>query len=410
MKNSFVKSLWVVFTIGCLLMFLLEEVKGTKLRFVRDDHNGDPIDGETQMTRILNKYGVDLEMARTLAQYCAAVRSCDLRSLKNFSCLTRSDVVTACPYRPSTYAFDVVDVIDDMVADMTALVGANHEYSVIVVAFRGTATINNIFEDISVQRIAYPSTTTFKLRYTDPEGSRIPTNRTQTLRGRWSHPGGNNRGAGNESNDSSNGRVESALWSGVGSNRNFNVTVADNETAVVFLNGSLVHSGFYSVWVSVAPRLMNAIHQAKLKYPDYRIVFTGHSLGGAIASLGAIALRLDGTYHVDAVYTFGEPKLGNEVFAEFVQHFISPRRFRFVNHKDIVPHLPPEGLGPDYHHAGLEISLDQSGQVRQICDKHCKDSTLQGTLALLRYSVREHFNYLNVKLHSTCGLDSQSTL
>ena len=182
--------------------------------------------------------------------------------------------------------------------------------------------------------------------------------------------------------------------------------LADNETAVVFLNGSLIHSGFYSVWMSVAPRLMNAIHQAKQKYPNYRIVFTGHSLGGVVASLGATALKLNGTYPVDAVYTFGEPKLGNDVFTEFVQYFISPRRFRFVNYKDIVPHLPPEGLGQDYHHAGLEISLDQFGQVRQVCDKYCKDSNHQGTLALLRYSIREHFNYLNVKLHSTCGLDS----
>ena len=149
-------------------------------------------------------------MARILAQYCAAVRSCNLRSLRNFTCTTPNDIKT-CHYRPSTYAFDVIDVIDDMVADMTVLVGANHEYSMIVAAFRGTATLNNIFEDISVQSIPYPSMTTFKLRYTELERSLI-LNMTRNLQDKLTYTSGN--GASHESSNDVVNHIESSTLFG----------------------------------------------------------------------------------------------------------------------------------------------------------------------------------------------------
>ena len=45
---------------GCLLL-MFGEVKGTKLRFVRDDaHNGTPMEEGKSNDSILNKYGVNL--------------------------------------------------------------------------------------------------------------------------------------------------------------------------------------------------------------------------------------------------------------------------------------------------------------------------------------------------------------
>lgn len=61
-----------------------------------------------------------------------------------------------------------------------------------------------------------------------------------------------------------------------------------------------VHSGFYDTWVLVKPQVKGALVAAVQNWPDYRIIATGHSLGGAVASIAVGDLRKDG-YTVDLV-------------------------------------------------------------------------------------------------------------
>ena len=94
------------------------------------------------------------------------------------------------------------------------------------------------------------------------------------------------------------------------------------------------------------------------KYPRYKIWVTGHSLGGAMASLASTWLAYyDIAPAKDIVlYTFGMPRVGNYDYA--LQHDrLVKNSWRVVNYKDPVPHLPPVvlnilGNGP-YHH-GVE--------------------------------------------------------
>jgi hypothetical protein len=72
---------------------------------------------------------------------------------------------------------------------------------------------------------------------------------------------------------------------------------------------------------------------------------TGHSLGGALATIAGMLL------HAGAqVVTFGEPKVGRDV------HLCLPagRHRRIINGNGPVPPLPPRWLG--YQHHG-EVSL-----------------------------------------------------
>jgi predicted lipase len=363
MRTTGKQLIVLFFLVFCIIV---TEVQGTRLRFVRGEH--EEKEAEKEILESLQKYNVDMDMARTLVEYCAAVRSCDVISLKNFTCTTTKH--SSCSYGASTYGLDVINVIDDKLKDMTVLVGANHKFNMIVVAFRGTTTVKNMVEDILLEKITYPLTATFKLKKIEVE-KKLKRADISALVQKFSD--------------------------------NFSVTTIDDEFVEVTLNGSVIHSGFYSVWTSIEPVLMQSIEEAKQKYPHYRIVFTGYSLGGAIASLGATAMQLNGTYNVDFLYTFGEPKLGNNIFAEFSQYFLSPRRFRFVNNKDIIPHLPPWGL--DYQHSGIEISLDRSGRVNRICDTYCEDASAHEDLSIFRHSVHAHYNYLNVQMHDTCGLN-----
>ncbi|CAC5386849.1 unnamed protein product [Mytilus coruscus] len=88
-------------------------------------------------------------------------------------------------------------------------------------------------------------------------------------------------------------------------------------------------------------------------YPDYNIWITGHSLGGAVASIASARLVYEGLIKKEkmALYTFGMPKVGNRQYAIEHNRLVN-NSWRVVHRDDPVPHYPlSTGLpnGP-YHH------------------------------------------------------------
>ncbi|KAL3493747.1 aldehyde dehydrogenase family-domain-containing protein [Aspergillus germanicus] len=67
---------------------------------------------------------------------------------------------------------------------------------------------------------------------------------------------------------------------------------------------------------SIAVDYTNEFIEARNQYPNHRIVMTGHSLGGALATMYTVFLRARNVY-VD-LYTFGAPSVGNLAFAEAI--------------------------------------------------------------------------------------------
>jgi len=134
-----------------------------------------------------------------------------------------------------------------------------------------------------------------------------------------------------------------------------NVVVADLRTDMDFRltdweQGGKVHRGFKEALDEVWPDLLP--HVRKIQEKGCKIWVTGHSLGGALATLFA------GRYgNVQGVYTFGSPRVGNEVFKE---HF-EVGMYRFVNNRDIVPRLPPPGA---YVHVGTLKFIDRDGILK----------------------------------------------
>ncbi|VDO78638.1 unnamed protein product [Heligmosomoides polygyrus] len=96
-----------------------------------------------------------------------------------------------------------------------------------------------------------------------------------------------------------------------------------------FMNGHLV------LWPEVEKTLNNP------KYAGYKLIFTGHSLGGALAALAAARTVKQGLRPGDQVtmYTFGEPRVGDITFARNFDSMIK-NSYRVVFRRDIVPHLP----------------------------------------------------------------------
>jgi hypothetical protein len=112
--------------------------------------------------------------------------------------------------------------------------------------------------------------------------------------------------------------------------------------------GGRVHEGFKEAFFEVRDQL-DAVVRAKL--PSQSIWFTGHSLGGALATLAA-AHCVEIKMPFQGIYTYGCPRVGD---ADFVDRLPRQSHYRFVHRDDWIPTVPPKLLG--YTHAGQLRSL-----------------------------------------------------
>ena len=85
-----------------------------------------------------------------------------------------------------------------------------------------------------------------------------------------------------------------------------------------------------------------------------KIVITGHSLGGALATLFSVKLRAKMPIVVEEqlheVVLFGAPAVGLKRFKTFY-HELNKKTVRIINGSDVVPFTPPIF----YHHIGQEL-------------------------------------------------------
>ncbi|KAL4956506.1 Alpha/Beta hydrolase protein [Aspergillus filifer] len=121
--------------------------------------------------------------------------------------------------------------------------------------------------------------------------------------------------------------------------------------------GCEAHGGFWKAWNVVAESLTSGLDAALATYPDYTIVFTGHSFGGALATLGATHLRKAG-YAIE-LYPYGSPRVGNEALAQYITDQGS--NYRVTHTNDIVPRLPPMAFG--FSHFSPEYWITSGNDV-----------------------------------------------
>ncbi len=120
-------------------------------------------------------------------------------------------------------------------------------------------------------------------------------------------------------------------------------------------DAAFVHSGFYVFFKRVWPLLQEELEQCPRPW-----IFTGHSLGGALATIAGIVAE------PESVYTFGSPKAGNRAFADLAAGDV--RFYHIRNSDDIVPMLPlpDDKLGEkQFEHGGDSYWLDESGDIKE---------------------------------------------
>jgi hypothetical protein len=121
----------------------------------------------------------------------------------------------------------------------------------------------------------------------------------------------------------------------------------------------LVHQGFSIAHALTASKVLAAVKTGLATYTTASVTTVGHSLGGALALLDAVFLPL----HLPATtkfksYTYGQPRVGNNVFADYVDSAASRVRLtRVTNKEDPVPILPPR-LVLGFKHTSGEVHID----------------------------------------------------
>ncbi|MBI2803891.1 MAG: lipase family protein [Planctomycetes bacterium] len=138
-----------------------------------------------------------------------------------------------------------------------------------------------------------------------------------------------------------------------------------------------IHPGFADGLNS----LWNDLHAKLTTDPlkDKPLFITGHSRGGALATLAAQSLVYVGIKPV-AVYTYGSPRAGNSTFAD---KYDVPCHYRVENDRDIVPHVPP---APAFAHVGERHWLNAEGEFEEPTDEETPTSPVV-TAALTTFAT-----------------------
>ena len=151
-------------------------------------------------------------------------------------------------------------------------------------------------------------------------------------------------------------------------------------------------TGFYASWLESQTGVFTALDAARAQYPSYRIVVTGHSLGGALATIAVGALRSNGT-SVD-MYTYGAPKVGLRGIAEYISQTNMGSNFRVTHVNDPVPRMPPLLAG--YQHVSPEYYITSGNDVKPTVNDIAVYSGItntQGNEKDLGFDVASHTHY-----------------
>ena len=147
-----------------------------------------------------------------------------------------------------------------------------------------------------------------------------------------------------------------------------------------------VHRGFKKEVDDIWPELKKMLvsHKSNL---DKKLWFTGHSLGGAMASIcaGRCLLSTIDT-RPEEVHTFGSPRVGTKRYINYAKI----NYYRWVNNNDVVTRTPPAWMG--YRHSGKEMYLNANGELKELNKIQRSADAWKGFVMGLKKREIDHFS------------------
>jgi hypothetical protein len=128
--------------------------------------------------------------------------------------------------------------------------------------------------------------------------------------------------------------------------------------SIMFPNSSArVHAGFDNALFlhGLFDRLLSLLNDLRAKFPHYRIMTTGHSLGAANSVLLSVGLATQLPDLPITCINYGAPKTGNWAWRDLInERFPNVAIWRFVLGWDLVPRLPEY----PFQHVGHTVQLN----------------------------------------------------
>lgn len=121
-------------------------------------------------------------------------------------------------------------------------------------------------------------------------------------------------------------------------------------------NDVKVHRGFLEQYLSIHTDIMKHLTSV-INYTN-NIIITGHSLGGALATICAVYLKENpnlNKYNI-SVYTYGSPRVGNKKFKKLYNKHIK-ESYRIAGHSDLITYFP---MNSSYTHVHPAISYNDN--------------------------------------------------
>lgn len=166
-----------------------------------------------------------------------------------------------------------------------------------------------------------------------------------------------------------------------------------------------IHHGFYDAATPALPVLREAVAALVDTYHAEHVWITGHSLGAALAVLASAFLSSQ-DIPIAGVYTYGSPRVGDDVFGKsFKSSGLWDKTYRVVNCNDIVTMVPPPR---PYHHVGIPVKIDTNGEV-QVGESfwpHFRETTEQK----LKVGIRDLLNSRSLSSISSKSMISDHSL
>jgi hypothetical protein len=136
---------------------------------------------------------------------------------------------------------------------------------------------------------------------------------------------------------------------------------ADADVLLVDDRGTRVHQGFHRYLHTVWWYVNQLVGAYRKDHPTQDICVTGHSLGGALATLAFAYLHDPAT----SLYTFGCPRVGDRAFCDQITAAARTQRcYRVVDNQDVVTHVPLFAAGFGYEHPATTLLwLDANGTL-----------------------------------------------
>lgn len=162
-------------------------------------------------------------------------------------------------------------------------------------------------------------------------------------------------------------------------------------------------------------------------HPTYKLIITGHSLGGAAAVVHAVDLLYwmsqNENHNPIFLVTYGQPRVGDYSLSNLLRPYFNyaTNLFRIVHQQDVVPHIPfccftieetcsADPTCPFQTPTEVWYNDDMTpGSAFKICsttngeDMTCSDSTIDD-------SVSEHLTYFDVDVGDACCLPTLKSL